>query len=148
MIPTMLLPPTTNCPKVSMIAPAPARPSAAPSRMRRVEATLRPSRNSVETSSSAGNTEKSSGRRTYTAVSRMTTASEMLIESSTSRSSGGSGKIISAKIATTPISIGASRSTPPQPACLDPGSDDIRPLPWCPGAWCQGRSGRPRAPPR
>ena len=60
-------PPTTKWPNASMTWPA--KPSR---RTSRVDATFRPSRNSVNTRSSDGKTEKSSGRFTYIAVSRIT----------------------------------------------------------------------------
>jgi hypothetical protein len=90
-------PPTTKWPNAAMTSPA-----YPPPRTRRVEATLRPSRNSVAISSSDGKIEKSSGRLTYIDVSRITSDPTMLTTISMSSSTGGSGTTSSMTIPTTP----------------------------------------------
>jgi hypothetical protein len=76
----------TKLPKASMTAPASPVP-----RIRRVEDTFRPRRNSVAMSSRLGKAERSRARVAPTAARSNSTEKAMLIVSSRSNSSGGIG---------------------------------------------------------
>ncbi len=88
--PMMIEPETATWPNAWMTSPAKPSP-----RTSRVDATLRPRRNSVATSSSDGNTEKSSGFLTNSVVRRITSASRMLQMIRKSSRNDGTGRISS-----------------------------------------------------
>jgi hypothetical protein len=108
--PTTKLPPTTNWPKEWMTVPAESGPSWPCRRMRRVEATLRPSRNSVSTRSRAGKIENSTGLRMYRATSSVSRDRLTLVVSIMSRASAGSGTIIMPRMPTR--AMGRTSSAP------------------------------------
>ena len=70
--------------------------------MSRVEAMFSASRNRVVIRSSEGKEEKSSGLVLYMLISRMSRPMVMLKESSMSSKNGGSGTIMTMRMATTP----------------------------------------------
>ena len=96
--PMIMEPPTVTLPKASMTCPAYPLP-----RTSRVEATFRPSRNSVATSSRDGNTEKSSGFFTNMLVSRTSSASRMLQTMRKSSRGAGTGTTSRSTIPTMPM---------------------------------------------
>jgi hypothetical protein len=99
--PTTTLPPTTKWPKASTTWPA-----SPCSRISRVTLTLIARRNSVVISSSAGKTENSSAFLTYSVVTTIASAQEMLRVINRSSSIGGSGMInITTTRTTTPAAI-------------------------------------------
>ena len=103
--PTAKLPPIRKWPKASMTAPAAPGPVWPSSSTTRVDATLRESRINVVKSRTDGNAEKSSGRIMYAATIITIKATAILMVKNRSKTSGGSGSTIMARIATT--SIGA-----------------------------------------
>ena len=102
MMPTAKLPPTTKLPKDWITCPTAPWPSWPWSRMSRVEAIFSASLNRVVISSSEGKEEKSSGLVLYMLISRMSMPMVMLKESSMSSRKGGSGTIMTRRMATTP----------------------------------------------
>src|SRR5688572_3868682 len=100
--PTAKLPPITNSPKAAITLPAACEPSWPCNSTTRVEATLSASRRMVTSSSTVGKIANSSGRFTWNTAMMMTSDSAMLNVNKTSSISGGSGRIIIARMAIRP----------------------------------------------
>ena len=98
-----------------MMWPAPSVPSWPWPRISRVEARLRPSRNSVVTRSTVGKAVNSSGFLIISEVIRIRTALVIESESRMSSRNGGIGRIRRTMIPTTPMARPTSpRATQPQ----------------------------------
>ena len=100
--PTAKLPPMTNSPNAAMTLPAACEPSWPCISTTRVDATLSARRRMVTSSSTVGKIANSSGRLTLNTAMTMTSDSAMLNVNSTSRITGGSGRIIIARIEMSP----------------------------------------------
>ena len=122
MMPMTKLPAITKLPNASMTWPAAAVPSWPCARIRRVEARLSASRSMVEISSTVGNAENSSGVWMNSAVIRIST--DRMIEIASARSSriGGSGRIRTTRIVSTPIASAMSPRLSMAPIAPSPGS--------------------------
>ena len=103
MMPITKLPLITKLPKAWMTWPAASVPSWPRDRIRRVEARLSDSRSMVAISSTVGKAENSSGVWMNSAVIRISTEKVIEIASAQSSSSGGSGRISTTRMVSTPM---------------------------------------------
>ena len=102
MMPMTKLPPITKLPKAWMTWPAAPVPSWPCDRISRVDARLSDNRSIVEISSTVGKAENSSGVWMNSAVIRISTEKMIEMASAKSSSSGGSGRISTTRMVSTP----------------------------------------------
>ena len=122
MMPITKLPLITKLPKASMTWPAASVPSWPCARIRRVEARLSASRSMVAISSTVGNEENSSGVWMNSAVIRISTDRMIEMASARSSSSGGSGRISTTRMVSTPMASARSPRLKNAPMSPRPGS--------------------------
>ncbi len=103
MMPMTKLPPITKLPNASMTWPAALVPSWPCARIRRVEARLSARRSMVAISSTVGKAENSSGAWMKSDVIRISTEKMIEMASEKSSSSGGSGRISTTRMVSTPM---------------------------------------------
>ncbi len=102
MMPMMKFPLITKLPNAWMTWPAASVPSCPRDKMRRVEARLRASRSMVAIRRTVGKAENSSGAWMNSAVIRISTEKVIEMASAKSRSSDGSGRMRTTRMAITP----------------------------------------------
>ena len=129
MMPMTKLPPITKLPKAWMTWPAAPVPSWPCARINRVDARLSDSRSMVEISRTVGKAENSSGVWMNSDVIRISTEKVIEMASEKSSSSGGSGRISTTRMASTPTARPRSPRFIRAPTLPMPGRLKLRAAP-------------------